>query len=143
MTEEKMDPIVAGDGVASEPAPAVMHRIEDLLTPAELAAVQAARAQALADASRSGARKGLREVVALLALHGFQATESAGALRIDVAPTQLRIAANTIVNALAARGVRFGQLSGDGPRIEGRYDVVEEAACLLIAGVSDRLLSAT
>ena len=92
------------------------------------------------DAGKAGAPKGKREVVGLLALHGFAAVERGGALRIDFEPFRLREVANTVANVFVARGVRFGPLDAKGPTIEGRYDVMEEAAYLLISGVDDKAI---
>lgn len=128
--------------VASAPEPPPPPRIEDLLSPGELAAVHAARRQAVVDAGKAGARHGVREVVGLLALHGFTATEDGVALRIRIEPHAMRAAANTVALSLMARGVKFGPLDSDGPRIEGRYDVMEEAAWLLVSGVDDTTIAA-
>ena len=66
--------------------------------------------------------------------------EQGGALRIDFEPFRLREVANTVVNVFVARGVRFGPLDAKGSTIEGRYDVMEEAAWLLISGVDDKAI---
>lgn len=151
MSEENLsvpaESVVTPIETAAEPIPEAAPtppppppKLEDLLTPGELAAVHAARKQAVVDAGKAGAPKGKREVVGLLALHGFAAVEQGGALRIDFEPFRLREVANTVVNVLVARGVRFGPLDAKGPTIEGRYDVMEEAAWLLISGVDDKAI---
>ncbi len=139
-TESVVAPVETAAEPIPEAAPPPSPKLEDLLTPGELAAVHAARKQAVVDAGKAGAPKGKREVVGLLALHGFAAVERGGALRIDFEPIRLREVANTVVNVIVARGVRFGPLDAKGPTIEGRYDVMEEAACLLISGVDDKAI---
>ena len=134
--EHVSDSTEIGPTAAATPPPTLAD-----LTPAELAAVLAARKQAVVDASKAGAPRNKREVVGLLALHGFTAVEQDGALRIDVAPIHQRSAANAIFNALTARGVRFGSLKSDGPRIKGIYDVMEEATWILVSGVDDRAIA--
>lgn len=142
MSEETVGQVDAPIEAAASPAPAAPQTIEDLLTPGELAAVHAARKRVVVDTGKAGASKGMREVVGLLALHGFTAVESKGVLRIDVEPTQLRSAGNDVALALMNRGVAFGPLDGDGPKIRGEYDVMEEAAWLLVSGVDDKAIGA-
>ena len=72
-TESVVAPVETAAEPIPEAAPPPSPKLEDLLTPGELAAVHAARKQAVVDAGKAGAPKGKREVVGLLALHGCDA----------------------------------------------------------------------